>query len=219
MIDKVHLKFPIGKAETPRGSEPQTRMTAGSERLKRGRTMQATIRQLLFLGGGLWLLAGSGCAMCANPHDCKFAAYGGLRERTDMVHGRVASVFDPAPEVIQGGPSQQSPTPAPLAPDGELIPPPDSGGELGNGIRPPADAFPPSAESTERPSQSPSPNLPELPEGGTIELPDLDLDRPPSGPSRSNDDGRERLDEILDEAPHSARHPLYDIFSEFSEGR
>ena len=67
------------------------------------------MRRLLSWCGCLTLLVFCGCAMCANPHDCKYAAYGGRRERTDMVHGRVGSVFDPAPEVSGGVSSGQSP--------------------------------------------------------------------------------------------------------------
>ena len=39
----------------------------------------------------------TGCAtMCDDSHDCDFHAYGGMRDRQDRVHGRVASLFDPA---------------------------------------------------------------------------------------------------------------------------
>ena len=42
------------------------------------------------------LLSLAGCAMCANPFDCYYAAYGGRLPRTDMVHGRVGSILDAA---------------------------------------------------------------------------------------------------------------------------
>ena len=49
-----------------------------------------------------------GCAMCKNPYDCEFAAYGGVHQRTDQRRGRVASLFDPAPTMDGAmGPSQQ----------------------------------------------------------------------------------------------------------------
>lgn len=37
-----------------------------------------------------------GCAMCSNPHDCHYPAYGGIRPRVDDVHGRVGSLFNDA---------------------------------------------------------------------------------------------------------------------------
>ena len=45
----------------------------------------------------------SGCAICESPFDDYFAAYGGSRPRSNMVHGRVASVFDPADAGTTGG--------------------------------------------------------------------------------------------------------------------
>ena len=49
------------------------------------------------LGTILMGIAGTlGCSMGANPHDCKYAAYGGLMDRVDRVNGRVGSVIDPA---------------------------------------------------------------------------------------------------------------------------
>lgn len=42
-----------------------------------------------------------GCVtyMCGSDLDCYYAAYGGRRARADMVHGRVASIIDPAAEM------------------------------------------------------------------------------------------------------------------------
>jgi hypothetical protein len=42
-----------------------------------------------------------GCAthLCQSDMDHYYAAYGGLRARADMLHGRVGSIFDPAVEV------------------------------------------------------------------------------------------------------------------------
>ncbi len=56
------------------------------------------MRSFLTFCGCLWLLASLGCTMCANPHDCKYAAFGGVRQRSDRVHGRLGSDIDPAPE-------------------------------------------------------------------------------------------------------------------------
>ncbi len=44
------------------------------------------------------LLTLCGCAMCQDCFDEYYAAYGGRRPRTDMVHGRVGSIIDPATE-------------------------------------------------------------------------------------------------------------------------
>ena len=57
--------------------------------------------------GGLVLMAGlgllSGCRMCAQtPEDYTYAAYGGLIQRGDMLHGRVGSAFSPAEGVPAG---------------------------------------------------------------------------------------------------------------------
>ena len=64
-----------------------------------------------------------GCAMCDSSQDCKYAAYGGVVERLDMVNGRVNSVFNPA-SVSQMETNAQSseqaaqqPTPAPAQPE------------------------------------------------------------------------------------------------------
>ncbi len=36
----------------------------------------------------------SGCAMCKNPFDCDYAAYGSRLPRADMARGRVGSILD-----------------------------------------------------------------------------------------------------------------------------
>lgn len=41
----------------------------------------------------------SGCAMCSNPFDCQYGAYGSRLPRADMTFGRVGSILDGA----QGG--------------------------------------------------------------------------------------------------------------------
>ena len=60
-----------------------------------------------------------GCAMCKNPYDCEFAAYGGVHQRTDYRNGRVASRFDPAPTVDGpiGGPNGSRQSGSPPDPD------------------------------------------------------------------------------------------------------
>ena len=47
------------------------------------------------------LISLAGCAMCANPFDCYYAAYGGRLPRHDMVNGRVGSILDPAGGGVQ----------------------------------------------------------------------------------------------------------------------
>ena len=42
------------------------------------------------------LISLTGCAMCVDSFDCRYAAYGGRLPRTDMVNGRVGSILDPA---------------------------------------------------------------------------------------------------------------------------
>ena len=54
---------------------------------------------LLAALGGL-----SGCSMCCSPFDYDYAAYGGVRQRTDMTYGRVGSRFEPADgSYVEGG--------------------------------------------------------------------------------------------------------------------
>lgn len=44
-----------------------------------------------------FLLISTGCgSMCVSNQDANFHAYGGVRDRQDLIHGRVASLFDPA---------------------------------------------------------------------------------------------------------------------------
>ena len=40
------------------------------------------------------ILSLSGCAMCANPFDCQYGAYGSRLPRADMTRGRVGSILD-----------------------------------------------------------------------------------------------------------------------------
>ena len=54
------------------------------------------MRCALVVVGGLALLATMGCAMCANPYDCSYAAYGGRIQRANRAHGRVGSILDPS---------------------------------------------------------------------------------------------------------------------------
>ncbi|MCA9134889.1 MAG: hypothetical protein KDA45_17090 [Planctomycetales bacterium] len=124
--------------------------------------------------------------MCASPHDCKFASYGGVRERTDMVHGRVGSVFDPAPEVIHTAHSRQSPAQPTLAepqaePGAEATEPDQPAENLPPGLSDQGEERPPGEE----PPELPNGDLPDQPlpdANGTFELPDVDDDGfPPSG--------------------------------------
>lgn len=43
---------------------------------------------------------GWGCAMCAGPHDCKYAAYGGVHARSSMVGHRVGALYGPQPVFV-----------------------------------------------------------------------------------------------------------------------
>lgn len=60
----------------------------------------------------LSMVCSQGCTMCANPHDCKYAAYGGTRPRADQVHGRVGSILDPAAEITVAQ-REEAPEPTP----------------------------------------------------------------------------------------------------------
>jgi hypothetical protein len=172
------------------------------------------MRSLLSWCGCLLLLSSSGCAICAHPYDAWYAAYGGVRQRTDMAHGRVGSVFDPAPEVSYPSRTQQSrqPTPAEEPERDTVVPEPS----VSPGPQPPAEGptTTPPLPATEEPLQEP---LPE-PTDGTLELPE-----PEEEPAK--------LPEPLDESPgqtplppdlpgnddRSARlHPLQDLFDEKS---
>lgn len=126
--------------------------------------------------GWLLLLSCSGCAMCASPYDCQYMSYGGLRERTDMVHGRVGSVYNPATEINHVVPKTVSALPAEeIVQPGDTSPTPakvkpDTAGEK----RDPA-----GAKRAQPPSSGPGSDLPDLPQG-TMELPDLDADKAPA---------------------------------------
>ena len=79
----------------------------------------------------LGIVSTIGCSMSANPHDCKYAAYGGLIDRVDRVNGRVGSVIDPAEVVthelteVLAEPTLAEP-PAEPAPEPEPVEPTDS---------------------------------------------------------------------------------------------
>ena len=94
----------------------------------------------------------SGCAMCANPHDCKYPGYGGIIERIDQSSGRVGAYYGPQPVF---GPGQVA-----IAPDVSTEPPP---------VQP----------STPAPGLETLPETPELipPEDDLPPLPELDLDQ------------------------------------------
>lgn len=55
----------------------------------------------------------SGCAMCANPFDECYAAFGGSRPRADMLAGRVGSLFAEAGQWTESDPT----TPMPVVVD------------------------------------------------------------------------------------------------------
>ncbi len=161
------------------------------------------MRCLLSWCGCLTLLMCCGFAMCANSHDCDYAAYGGLRQRTDMVHGRVGSVFDPAPEVSYGVANGQSPqTAIPEAAAGEAedrqstVPSPSVDSRVPEGAE-----QPPLQEGTDR----------ELPDG-TIELPEFG---PEDFPSDDLPSPRTLPPDLPGNGDRSARrHPLQGLFDD-----
>lgn len=159
------------------------------------------MHRLLSWCGCLTLVVSCGCAVCASTEDSKFAAYGGLRQRTDMVHGRVASVFDPAPEVIHARNGEQSPR---LAPADSVEDSGSTEGQVeprvpGNGGADPG-FDEPDTESV----------LPQLP-NGTIELPELE----PNGMPSFDGDPPQALPPDLPGSDRSAgRHPLMGLFDE-----
>lgn len=178
--------------------------------------------RLLSLTPGLLLMVSWGCALCANPHDCKFAAYGGLRERADMVHGRVGSVIDPASEVSHATAVEQSPmsgdetaeemeTPEPMAPTPAEMPLDDGTGRAGDLL--PEDSSSeaqPAVEALPQLEAAPRTDLPDIPgspngPAGTIELPELE-----SGESDES--------EGVDELPSEPTDSLEDLFGQGSHG-
>ena len=53
--------------------------------------------------------------MCYTPFDETYAAYGGIRDRQDRVHGRVGSILsDPAMQLAEPGGMDESATEADL---------------------------------------------------------------------------------------------------------
>lgn len=105
----------------------------------------------------LLMCAGSGCAICSNAYDCYYPAYGGLRPRGNMTHGRVGSAFNDASANVPA--SAVVPAPGAETPTGpELLPamPGDAGGpELSN------EAFDPWAAGG-APTGEPTPAIPNL---------------------------------------------------------
>ncbi|MCA9152251.1 MAG: hypothetical protein KDA92_23275 [Planctomycetales bacterium] len=137
------------------------------------------MRHLFLRFGWLVLISASGCAMCASPYDCTYVSYGGIRERVDMVHGRVGSMYAPAEEI-----NHATHTPAVLE---ESVPPgDDSSTDDAEATAPDNESPPP----TER--RSPTHGLPEPPQG-TLELPDIDGGVPGDLPNGSDGDALDAL--------------------------
>ena len=139
------------------------------------------MRPLLVRYGWLWLLSCTGCAMCASPYDCQYVAYGGVRERTDMVHGRVASVYAPAADINH----------AVYVPAEEYVPPGKDAGQSTADADDGSDQAKPPEKSDTPPTGGPRPpatpsNLPEVPQG-TLELPELENGAPNNLPNGSSD--------------------------------
>jgi len=76
-----------GTADFPTVTGNGVPMASGNRTMRNG-----------FIAGIAVLVASlAGCAsMCDSSLDCDFHAFGGMRDRQDRVHGRVASLFDPA---------------------------------------------------------------------------------------------------------------------------
>jgi hypothetical protein len=56
-------------------------------------------------------VSAAGCAMCHTEFDDTYAAYGGIRERQDRMHGRVGSILsDPAMQMAEPGGMSDTPT-------------------------------------------------------------------------------------------------------------
>jgi hypothetical protein len=173
------------------------------------------MRRLLSVCGYLMLLGCVGCTMCASPFDCQYVAYGGVRERTDMIHGRVGSRFDPAPEINHVRPEQQSPTPA--GPQEPAAAAPESDGEPGAARPPETLPSPPPGTSPIRPGEAtPDAELPDVPEG-TLELPNGDspLDALPEMPldAAPESDSLESLPDDSDDRS-AQRDPWQDVFDD-----
>ena len=65
--------------------------------------------RLLILASLLFMASGCG-SMCVSTQDANFHAYGGVRNRSDLVNGRVASLFDAA-SALPGVPVVEEPLP------------------------------------------------------------------------------------------------------------
>lgn len=80
-------------------------------------------RHLLVLACLAAVVPAFGCAMCDRCDDYNYGAYGGMRPRDDMQHGRVGSVFAPADSVADevSPPAQTLPRGTPTTGD----PPPE----------------------------------------------------------------------------------------------
>lgn len=130
-----------------------------------------------------------GCAMCASPFDYDYAAFGGIRPRSDLRNGRVGSVTDDSssseipleystsesefteseapyqdvPQLDQGFPVDLGPTGPPIPP--ERRSPADGVIEPPSAIEPPVERRPPvESVPTERGPRRPLDDDLELPE-------------------------------------------------------
>ncbi|MFM7844331.1 MAG: hypothetical protein ACKPEY_08895 [Planctomycetota bacterium] len=56
----------------------------------------------LLLLMGLLLANGVGCAICPNPYDYDYNAFGGTYDRADRTRSRVGSAFEPAEMQMAG---------------------------------------------------------------------------------------------------------------------
>ncbi len=74
------------------------------------------VRKLISMGLLGLVSTTFGCAICCNPDDYGYPAYGGRWQRHDMTHGRVGSAFAEAGYDSMGEVSEQRPTPADMLP-------------------------------------------------------------------------------------------------------
>lgn len=165
--------------------------------------------RLLAIYCSLLSLTTMGCALCASPHDCKYAAYGGSIARTDYVHGRVGSIIDPAPvQRVNAETDTDQVTPEQLD-DATADPYADETPTPADPSQRPADpdVEPAQPGTTDEGDTTPLDNeLPELPDGDNgLELPEIDDPTPPG-------DAEAGLPTPAE--PEVATNPLHDLFDE-----
>lgn len=83
------------------------------------------MRNAFVAGIAAVVMSMTGCAsMCDSSLDCDYHAFGGMRDRQDRAHGRVASLFDPAAALESVVPPVNG---LPRSPDDDGFDTPDTG--------------------------------------------------------------------------------------------